>query len=120
MDHGHGERIVETEGRQERRQPASEHRLAAARWADQKEIVATGRRDLERATPGELAAHVLEIGTGRAGSVERSGRRDIQRPLTRQVPSKLIEVVDEARLDAARNAGLAPIVARHDGALEAE
>ena len=55
------ERVVAVERRQDRRQPAGEHRLADARRADQQQVVTAGRRDRERATRVGEAAHVGEV-----------------------------------------------------------
>ena len=56
------ERLVEGERRQDRRQPARQHRLARARRPAHQQVVPPGRGDFERPTGRELAVHVGEIG----------------------------------------------------------
>ena len=67
--------------------PAGEHRLAAAWRADHEDVVAAGRRDLERTLHVLLAAHVGEVGRvavlGGAGAVARLGGSGCQRPWSR-------------------------------------
>ncbi len=60
-DHRHFEQFGGRQRRQDRRQPRRQHRLAGARRSDHQEVVAAGRRDLERALGALLALDVGEI-----------------------------------------------------------
>src|SRR3989442_14640637 len=73
MHRRHFERLVESQRRQDSRHASCHHRLARARWADQKQIVPAGGRDFERAAREQLAAHVGEIGDRSVGYVWWAG-----------------------------------------------
>ena len=61
-DHRHFEQLARRERRQDRGQPARQHRLAGAGRADHQQVVAAGGGDLERALGGLLALDVGEVG----------------------------------------------------------
>jgi len=61
-DHRDLESFLWIQWRQQAGQTCREHRLAGAGWADHQEIVAAGRRDLDRALGGFLALDVGEVG----------------------------------------------------------
>jgi hypothetical protein len=61
LDSGHLEGFVGIERREDRREPAGEHRLAGTRRPRQHEVVRTRGRDLERDPRGREAAHVDEV-----------------------------------------------------------
>ena len=64
---GHGvnlgrlQRLLESERRQDRRQPFGQHRLARSGRADHEDVMAARRGDLESALGRLLPAHVFEI-----------------------------------------------------------
>lgn len=57
----HFQRFIEVERRKKPRQTASEHGLARPRWTDQKEVVPSGGRDLERAFRRVLPSHIRQV-----------------------------------------------------------
>ena len=61
VDRRHLERFVERQRRQNARQPARQHRLARAGRADEQQVVAAGRGDLERPPRQRLPAHVGQV-----------------------------------------------------------
>jgi hypothetical protein len=61
MDHGHFEQFARGQGRQDRRQALSEHRLAGPRRAAHQKVVASGRRNLQRALGAFLALYVTQV-----------------------------------------------------------
>jgi hypothetical protein len=74
VDGGHLDRLVQRERREDRRQPASEHRLPGPGRADQQDVVTPRRGDLERALRRRLPADVGEVARRRRGrSEERDG-----------------------------------------------
>ena len=81
------ERLIEGQRRQDRRHAPGEHGLAAARRANQQQVVPSGRGNLERAAGETLTAHVGEVwlvarrrGTGRGTRQPVGGRRVVQHP----------------------------------------
>jgi len=73
------DRLVERERRQDRRQPAREHRLAGTRRSKQQQVVRPGGGDFERALRVRLAAHLGQVAAGRGAAGEEhrgvDGRR---------------------------------------------
>ena len=61
VDARHLQRFLQRHIRQNPRQAARHHRLAAARRADHQHVVAARRRDFQRALRALLAAHIREI-----------------------------------------------------------
>ncbi len=61
VDARHLQRLGRLERRQDRRQAPRQHRLARSRRPGQKEVVASGRCDLERAPRAVVAAHLGEV-----------------------------------------------------------
>ena len=85
-----------------------EHRLARARRADQEEVVAAGRRHLERPLGRLLAAHLREVGAagaGRSPAARHPGRLARSRP--QQVVERLGQGVDRDRPHRPQGGGLA-------------
>ena len=74
VDAHHLERLARLERRQDRGQPSAEHRLPRSRRAGEQQVVAAGRRELERTSRALLAAHVGEIGRIRLGAPRRAAR----------------------------------------------
>ena len=112
------ERLVESERRQDRGQPACQHRLASARRPAHQQVVPPGCGDLERPAGRELAVHVGEIGL-----VAGSGGRRHQPLDTRFVWA--VERIDRlgqrphrAHLQSRDHARLAGVVRRQDDAGE--
>ena len=64
-DHRHVEQLARIERRQDRGQALRQHRLAGAGRPDHQQIVAAGRRHLQRPPRHLLAAHVAEVGQSR-------------------------------------------------------
>jgi hypothetical protein len=115
MDHRDLQRLGGRERRQQPRQAAREHRLAGARRADEKQVVAACRRDLERAPGPLLALHVREVGEIDAAR----GRERRRRAETLHAP-EVVHHGDEARrrddLRRARPRGLGTALRRADDA----
>ena len=79
VDPHHLERLARLERRQDRRQPASEHRLARSGRAGEQKVVTAGGGELERAAGALLAADVGQVGRiGLRRLVGRLGRRRTQ------------------------------------------
>ena len=70
-DHADLEDLGRVERREQAGQARREHRLAGAGRADQQEVVAAGRGDLEGALGGLLALDVGELGVARGGCSTR-------------------------------------------------
>jgi hypothetical protein len=117
---GHHQGLGEIERREQRRQTARQHGLAAARCADQKQVVSSRRGDLECAARAVLPSYVGQVEARHRQTRERRRRRDIEPSLARQVLLEGRKVVGEPGFDAAREPRLAPIVARHHGASKTE
>ena len=62
VDAHHLERLPRLERRQDRRQPAPEHRLPGSRRPGEQQVVTARCRELERAPRPLLAAHVRQVG----------------------------------------------------------
>ena len=62
MDASSFKRFVEGEFGQDAGEGASEHRLASARWAVHRHIVATSRCDEETSLRLLLTSHIFEVG----------------------------------------------------------
>jgi hypothetical protein len=62
VDGGDLHRVPVVEVRQEAREPGGEHGLAGAGWADEEEVMPSGRGDLERVPGGALADDVGQVG----------------------------------------------------------
>ena len=101
VDAGHLERLVPRQRRQDAREPPPEHRLAGSRRACEQDVVLSRRRELERAAPALLAAHLGEVGQERLLELVasgRSGERDVL--LAPQVGDRLGQVVHRDDVDA--------------------
>ena len=100
VDPHHLERLPWFERGQDRRQPASEHRLARSRRAGEQQVVPTCGGELERAASALLAAHVGQVEW--IGLRRRVGRlRGRRTELAAQVGDGLGEVPNRNCLDAA-------------------
>jgi hypothetical protein len=82
--------------------------------------VRTGRGDLERAAGAVLSPHVGEIEPGHRHARKRGGLGDVEGAIADEMLLNGGEAVGEARLDAAREARFAPVLARHHRAPKAE
>ena len=115
LDHAHLEHLGRGERRQQPRQASGEQGLAGARRADHQQVVASGRRHLQRPLRGLLALDVGQVGIGRAVVG--------QRRFGRAHHLAALEVVDQGQqagsrqhLGAARPGRLAAVGLRADGA----
>ena len=87
-DHRGLQQFGRGQGRQQARQTLSQHRLARARRTDKQQIMAAGRRDLQRAFGALLTLDLAQVGPGPAGAHRpRFGRTQHLGPL---------EMVDQA------------------------
>ncbi len=66
MHHRGLEQLARRQRRQQARQALGQHRLARARRSDEQKVVPAGRGDLQRPLGALLAAHVAQVGNGRA------------------------------------------------------
>ncbi len=116
VDLGRFERFVERQRRQNRGQPACEHRLARTRRADHQHVVAARRRDFERPLDGCLPLDVGEI-FGVAALFLREGGgscRRCDRPVAAQVLHRLSQRCRTDHLHALDHGRFAGVVARDD------
>ena len=98
VDLGDLERFVAVERREDRRQPAGEHRLADAGRADHQQVVRARGRDRERAAARREPAHVGEV----EGFVALGRERDLGRGIGRVGPRRLalqarVQLAERAR-----------------------
>ena len=117
VDPHHLERLPRLERGQDRRQAPAEHRLPGSGWPGKQQVVAAGRRELERAPRPLLPADVGQVwmvGLGRL--VGRLCRRRPQ--LAAEVRDCLGEMAHGDRLDAAE-LRLAGRLGRAENPLEA-
>ena len=85
---GRGDRLLEREPRQDRRQPLGQHGLSRSRRADHQHVVAAGGGDFQRALGLRLAADVGEVGD-LAGLLARRRRlRRSDRLVAAQMPEQ--------------------------------
>ena len=116
MDLGRLERLLACQGRQDRRQPPCQHRLARARGADHDHVVPAGRSNLQGPFRERLALDVGKV-LGitlrcRIGRILRGGTCRLERRLAAQCPEQLPERPDTENLDPLDDSRLGRIVRR--------
>ena len=107
VDLGDLDRLRQGERRQEAGEAPGEHRLAGARGADEEEVVAARRGDLQGSLGGLLAAHLREVGDV-VGDVRGEGRWGDRREssFAEDVPDRLGEAAEADDRDGAQGGGL--------------
>ncbi len=108
MDLGDLERLGAFEGREDRRQPAGQHRLADAGWSDDQEVVSARGRGRERVAGVIEAAYVGEVERFVAVGGEGHGRRRIGWLGPRRFPFEAGVQLPERVGDAYHRAGDQP------------
>ncbi len=98
VDPRHLERLLAREVGQDPREAAGEHRLPGARRAGEKEVLSSGRRDLERTAGALLASDVGKVGRRAAVRHRDLGNRLGLKEAT-EIRSRVGEVADGDRLD---------------------
>ena len=106
------ERLVGVERRQDRRQPAGEHRLAGARRPDEQQVVPAGGGDLERAARATASPRTSARSTGsssrsRLGALGAADRRRL-RPRPRPSGTRAARASERADAHVARRARARP------------
>jgi hypothetical protein len=97
-----GDRLVIVERREDRLECPSEHRLARPGRADEEDVVAARRGDLERTLGGLLTRDVREVDRVRWGGGPRRNRRRGNADATLQVLHDGTERCETKRVDTAR------------------
>lgn len=122
MDLRRFERFGDRQRRQDRRQPACEHRLTRARSADHQYVVAPRCRNLQRPLGPRLSLDVGEILCITVRCLRRCRCRRLRRgnrPLPAEKIHHLAERVRPDRLQPFDHSGFGRIFGRHDNAPEA-